>query len=330
LSSGQSRAAVAALDAARPSIARLDRSPNSEDLAADLVEAWSAVEGVLRALLGGTTAAGTALLREARQRDLLTFEQANSLAAFHAARARVEVPGYRPTDGDLNAARDAFVKLEAALRAPPSEAPPAARPQESRPQDLTPLGMRNSPLAGPTIVPPPEPSRRSWLLWSAAIVLLLVAGAAGTYWYGGRRDRAMSNAIDLYARGQHDAARAEFTRALRLDPSYALPHVYLARMARENGNLPQANEELQAALGAEPGNELALREMGAYLLTVGNYELARKFYLRALEVNPEDHTAQGFLGCTLIKLGRIDEGTRWIARAGKGAWSDCSAKERRQ
>src|SRR6185503_8221009 len=52
-------------------------------------------------------------------------------------------------------------------------------------------------------------------------------------------------------------------------------------------------------------------------LAAGNYELSRRFYVRALQANPEDRTSQGFLGCTLVKLGRIDEGMLWMNRAGK-------------
>ena len=79
------RSALAAIDRARPAIARLDQSRHFEELAADLMESWSAVETALRSLVGGTTLGGQALIREARQRQLLSFEQANALAEFHAA-----------------------------------------------------------------------------------------------------------------------------------------------------------------------------------------------------------------------------------------------------
>jgi hypothetical protein len=49
------RSALAALDRARPAIARLDQSRHFEELAADLMESWSAVETALRSLVGGRT-----------------------------------------------------------------------------------------------------------------------------------------------------------------------------------------------------------------------------------------------------------------------------------
>jgi Flp pilus assembly protein TadD len=78
------------------------------------------------------------------------------------------------------------------------------------------------------------------------------------------------------------------------------------------------------ALEAEPSNELALREMGANMLTQGNYELARKFYVRAVQANPTDTIAQGYLGCTLIRLNRASEATGFLNRAGAGPWSNCT------
>jgi Flp pilus assembly protein TadD len=115
-----------------------------------------------------------------------------------------------------------------------------------------------------------------------------------------------------------------FNKAVRENPKAALPHIYLARMAREVGNFTLASQELQLALEAEPSNPIALREMGANLLTQGNYELARRFYVRAVEADPTDKTAQGYLGCTLMRLNRTSEATNFLNRAGPGPWSNCT------
>ena len=73
----------------------------------------------------------------------------------------------------------------------------------------------------------------------------------------------------------------------------------------------------------EPTNGLALREMASVLYVEKQYEVARRFYVRAVQANPEDKMSQGMLGCTLIHLNRIEEGTRFINRAGNGAWTSC-------
>ncbi|MDE3153053.1 MAG: hypothetical protein KGL93_12465, partial [Gemmatimonadota bacterium] len=103
----------AALAAARAAVARLDPSRHPEDLAADLLDAWAAVEQALRSLAAGSTASGVELVREARHRDALNFEQANAVAAFHAAAERTRESGYQPTPDDVDAARRAMAALDA-------------------------------------------------------------------------------------------------------------------------------------------------------------------------------------------------------------------------
>jgi tetratricopeptide (TPR) repeat protein len=312
------RHALVALDQARPAIARLDRSRHAEELAADLIDAWSGVETALRSLLGGTPLAGQALIREARQRQLITLDQANALAEFHAARERSQDTSYHPSDQDINAAREGFLKLEASLMTPIAPELPPPSPGEA----MSTKGLRTSPLGAPEAVQPPS-ARKPWVIPLVALVVIAALGA-GAWALWGRGDTSLDQGVAYWQRGQRELAVGEFSRAARANPKAALPHVYLSRMAREVGNLTLAGQEAQLAVQAEPTNAIALREMASYLLAAGNHELARRFYVRALQINPEDRTAQGFLGCALLKLGRYDEGMRWVNRAGQGSWSGCA------
>lgn len=311
------RSALAALDAARPAIARLDRSRHAEELAADLMEAWNGVETALRALLGGSALSGQQLIKEARSRHLITFEQANALAEFGAARDRAQNTSYQPTDADINAAREGFLKLEASLMGPPMT-PQTPAPGEA----MSTKGLRLSPLGTPMPVPLP-PERQPWVV--PVIAALVVIGVAVAGWFLFMRgDGGLQRGVEYWQGGQRELAAAEFSKVARENPKNALPHVYLSRMARESGNMTLAGQEATLAVQAEPTNAVALREMGSYLLAAGNYELSRRFYVRALQANPEDRSSQGFLGCALIKLGRYDEGMRWMNRAGEGSWSRCA------
>ena len=310
------RQALAALDAARPAIARLDRSRHAEELAADLIEAWSAVETALRSLLGGTPLGGQHLIREARQRQLLTLDQANALAEFHAAREKSQDTSYHPSDADINAAREGFLKLEASLMTPPAEDPAPGEAMSTK-------GLRQSPLGIAQPVPLPS-QRKPWVL--PLLGFLVVAAVAVGAWalLRGGGDASIERGVEYWQRGQRELAVSEFSRAARDNPDAALPHVYLSRMAREVGNMTVAGQEATLAVQAEPNNAVALREMASYLLASGNYELARRFYVRALQANSDDRSSMGFLGCTLLRLGRVDEGMRWINRAGQGSWSSCA------
>ncbi len=312
------RNARTALDAVRPAAVRLDMGHGAEDLAADLIDVWSAMESALRSLVGSTVLSGQALIREARQRQLIDFDQANALAEFQAVHDRVQDTTYRPNAGDVIAARMAFDKLDVALSTDPVVEAPRPSVVET-----------GAPAAQPVVVPPPAatPVRGAiprWVKIGLTVVVALLIAGGGYYVMAGGSSDSLAQGADLYRRGQREAAVSAFNKAVRDNPKAALPHIYLARMAREVGNYTLASQELQLALQAEPSSPVALREMGANLLAQNNYELARRFYVRAVEADPTDKSAQGYLGCTLLKLGRAQEGTTFLTRAGPGPWSTCT------
>ncbi|MDE3126703.1 MAG: tetratricopeptide repeat protein [Gemmatimonadota bacterium] len=340
MTQGDSGSAGAAFDAVRAAVTRLQIARHPEDQAADLLDGWSAVERLLRARLEGAGGSGMALVREARQQQRLSFEQANALAGFAAAADRARDTAYQPSVADVDAARRALAALErsapgaAAPAEEPAPAPvPPATPPGASPalpplpsiDEMTPNGLRRTPLGGfETVADAAHAARRRRWFAVAALFAAGVLGGALYYWFGGpRRSAVMRQAMALYEAGNLDSAAAVFRRVVLIDPAYPLSHVYLARIARREGNLATANVELQLAITADPTDAIALREMGAYLFTTGNFELARKFYVRAVEADPLDAASQGYLGCALVRLGRIDEGERWITRAGPGAWTAC-------
>jgi tetratricopeptide (TPR) repeat protein len=330
------RGARAELDAARPAAGRLDATRGSEDLAADLIDMWSAVEAALRSLVGSTALAGQPLIREARQRQMISFDLANALAEFEAVHSRVQDTAYRPTEADVVAARNAFGKLDAAMMAD-SAAPSFEAPRATPPPSPYGAGAAapiqgavssSAPIVGDPVVVVGSPSvrkKRSLMLAGIAALVVLLVAAGGYMVFGRRAPDSLQQGIDAYRGGQRDVAVSAFTKASREDPKATLPHIYLARMAREVGNFTLATQELQTALEADPNDPLALREMGANMLAKGDNELARRFYVRAVQADPTDKTSQGYLGCALMRLNRASEGTTFLNRAGPGPWTNCTA-----
>ena len=341
MTAGSQRAALDAIHSARPIIARLSMTRDSEDLAADLIEAWTATETGLRSLVGGSALTGQMLIRELRQRHFLSLEQANALAEFHAARERASRVDYKPTEGDVNASRDAFLKLEAGLMGEPtSSAPPAASTgaaasaaaatgtPRSKAAAYTPDGPLDPSVRerfeGAPMAVPPERARPRWMAPLLGIVALLVVGGIVAFALMRRGgSNSLASGVTAYREGRREAAAGEFMKAAKDDPNNPMPHVYLARMAREAGNINTANTEAVTAVRLGPTNGLALRELASVSFVQQNYDAARRFYIRAIQADSTDHLSQGFLGCSLVRLGRVDEGVRWITRAGPGAWSGC-------
>jgi tetratricopeptide (TPR) repeat protein len=315
------RSALAALDAARPAIARLDESRHAEDNAADLIDAWDSAQVALRGLSGVASLTGHALIREARQRNVLTLDQAHALVEFSAASERARDTGYTPTSGDLSAARTGFQQLDVAMSHP--EARPA--PAVSGPSGAPPVDPLSAP---PPMLPTGVAARRNSagrMIVAAAVIAVVAAGGFIVWRLSAGASSSLEAGRRAYSSGDRTAAYEQFERAGRADPRLAEPHIFLGRMYREDGRRDLASQELKRAIELEPANPVAQREMGAFLLSIGNDDLARRFYVRAVELDPSDRNAMGFLGCTLLRLGRFDEGTRFLQRAGQGSWSACAA-----
>jgi tetratricopeptide (TPR) repeat protein len=316
------------LDVVRPVIAQLDASRGTEKTKADLMTVWSAVEAALRSLVGGTTATGQTLIRDARSRQMLSFDQANALVAFLTVREQLDRPEYVPTETDVNTARSAFLKLDAGLMAAPASAAAGGSPYAP--------GATSAPYAAPVSATPAAPvvasapgtqpmvrSRRPMWIGLAIALLIVAALAAVLMSRPDSGQKVLDEGVTAYQRNDRPTAAMKFELAARSMPGRALPHVYLSRMAREVGNYTVANQELQLALKAEPQNLEARREYGSLFLAQNNYEMARTWYVHALEVNSGDKSSQGWLGCALMKLNRSQEAMQWLSRAGTGPWSNC-------
>ena len=342
------RSALAALEAVRPGMARLDASRHPDEVAADIIEIWSSVETALRSLMGGSTLSGQALIRELRGRELISLDQAHSLLELQAVRERVDRTDYQPGDADISVAREAYSALQSGLTEHPGAVGAGAQPAAPSPPAASGAA---EPAA--VYVPPVyegEERRRGPLVWLVALVGLvaLVAAAWGIYSYAFGRGGLPSDvaaAVAQYQSGQTEAARAAFSRAARAHPELALPHLYLGRIARQEGDFATAGSELKSAVELEPRSPEALRELGAFFLARGthfandgradlaraDYNAARRSYVQALQLDPADSTARGYLGCALARLGRTAEAASWLTRAGSGPWSACvEAPEQRR
>lgn len=157
----------------------------------------------------------------------------------------------------------------------------------------------------------------------AAVILVFIVGIWFAFRRGGSSGDAMTTGITAMTSGQREKARGEFAQAVKDDPTAARPHVYLARISRDEGDLASARAQLDTALRLDPKNELALREMGLVLFASKQYDLARRFFVRAVQADTQDRAAQGYLGCALVRLGRAQEGTNFINKAGNGSWQSC-------
>ena len=321
------RAARTAFDAARPSFDRLTTSGDPRETADALVSAWEGTERALSALAGTTALSGVTLVRELRQRSLLALDDAHAFVDFHAAAERARDATYSPATSDLDAARAALDRMQRVL-ARDVAAYDAPTTSYSGPIS-TPPGPRATihpgPAPDPIVVPPAKTNRLAMVVVAVSVAAVLAAGGYYARSLAGDPD-ALRTARAAFAAGDRLTARNSFAAAASEHPTLAEPHIYLGRMAREEGNLAAASSELRRAVELEPKNWLAHRELAAFLLSTGQAELARTFYQRAIEINPADKVSLGYMGCALQRLGRADLAARFYQRAGPGEWLACEAQ----
>ena len=336
-------AAQAALGEGRAVYGRLDQIRGPEDAAADIMELWASAESAMRAMLGGSTLSGQALVRELRQRGALNLEQANALASFWDARSRTDDVAYKPTLTDVGFARAGYNELSRAVAETGAATASSATTSGAAVPTSTfaPGGMPSA--ARPVVVPPeaamPEPAapvRRPVsglraskpLLIAVGVVALIIIVAAAAYFTMGHSkfDRQMADAVSLMTTGRTEAARSAFGAIAHEYPDKAQPHVFLSRLARSDTppDMNTARQELITAIRLEPGYAPAQREMGIFQLADHNPSLARNFLIRAVQLAPDDSAAQGYLGCALMGLNRVAEAQKFLSRAGTGTWSSCA------
>jgi hypothetical protein len=162
----------------------------------------------------------------------------------------------------------------------------------------------------------------AWVLIAVPVVVVLLVGGWLLFGRGSSSD-ALSAGVDAMTAGQREKARGEFAKAVRSNEKDPTPHVFLARLSREEGDLGTARAQLDTALRLDPKSAVALREMGLVVFASRQYDLARRFFIRAVQANPEDRASQGYLGCALMRLNRVQEGTNFINKAGNGTWTAC-------
>jgi tetratricopeptide (TPR) repeat protein len=168
--------------------------------------------------------------------------------------------------------------------------------------------------------------RRILMIAGALAVPILLAVILGgrSYIQRSRASSATEAGVTALREGRAVDAKEYFVAASKIVPRDPMPHVYLSRVARERNDLPAANDEAVQAVRLAPEHGPALRELATTLYAMENFSGARAFYARAIKADATDRVSQGYLGCSLIQLGRADEGMRWIQRAGSGTWSACA------
>ena len=116
---------------------------------------------------------------------------------------------------------------------------------------------------------------------------------------------------------EHDAAIAEFRRAVALDPNYWFAHVNLGNALLRRGENEAALDHLRRARAGLPGDPQAAYSMGVAWQRAGRLDEAEAELRRAIARRPDYWEAMCQLGAIMALRGRVDEAMAMVGSAAR-------------
>ena len=129
-------------------------------------------------------------------------------------------------------------------------------------------------------------------------------------------------AQEWLAKGNLQAARDACLDALAKDPGDAFAALKLAQVEGAQGKHGEALARIEAVLGRDPDNLLALVWKGHLLLGTGRPDQARECYQRLLSLSPGHAWALAGMGAALAASGQDKEAVEHLAQAQAAAGED--------
>ena len=99
--------------------------------------------------------------------------------------------------------------------------------------------------------------------------------------------RIYNEAVDSYQAGDLDATRKHLEQAVVVGPGMVKPHVLLAAVCAQQGDLECADRELEATFALEPDNALGVRLSYEIAIVRGDAELEMEMATKLVVVDPE-------------------------------------------
>jgi len=123
----------------------------------------------------------------------------------------------------------------------------------------------------------------------------------------------LASAVRKMGNAAKAAEITQTTRAMYPDDPYLIAEYAAALIALEKGQ--DAMKPLDKAIHAAPGYSRLWSLKGAALDQVGNYDLARQHYNRALQITPNDPNIMANMGLSFALAGDPRTAEQWLRRA---------------
>ena len=112
-----------------------------------------------------------------------------------------------------------------------------------------------------------------------------------------------------------DAAERILKKAIKMNPKMAKAHKDLAVIYLNKRLFDYADEEFKIAMELMPNDFEILFEYGNFLYSISKNTEAEKYYLDALEIEPENILALTFMALNKLVLNQLDDAKEYIMKA---------------
>ncbi|HXP87653.1 MAG TPA: protein kinase [Bryobacteraceae bacterium] len=110
-----------------------------------------------------------------------------------------------------------------------------------------------------------------------------------------------------WASGRYEQAVPEFERAIGLQPSNAMAHIWLGKAYEDNAQVDKALMEFQKAREVEPGYFRTWQNLAAFYLQRGHFSEGAQYHKKAVDLAPTEPNLHWNLALAYMDLGRFDE-----------------------
>lgn len=119
----------------------------------------------------------------------------------------------------------------------------------------------------------------------------------------------------LKSRRMADTAEMWFKKAIDADPRFVQPRLSLGKFYLQKGDIPAAKAQFEQSLAREPGNVVALCEMGMLLASEGKTEEGKAMFARTLKADDAYPPCYYYSGFVSGKKGDLAEALKMFDAA---------------
>jgi tetratricopeptide (TPR) repeat protein len=121
--------------------------------------------------------------------------------------------------------------------------------------------------------------------------------------------------VQLYEFDRFEECIPFFETSLKLNPSFDLALLYIAKACHESGQMERAGIYFQKCLKRGPENDKVLFDYANFVRDQGHFKAAIKVYQKALLANPRHSLALFNMGAIQFRTGETEKGLKSIERA---------------